>query len=436
MRLQPKSLGSSLPMLRSKGGRTTKAAPPEELEGPLGSGMQSLAAELHQSALQGVFDYPRTWLIAVRVLAGLLLVGAFVQLGLTAAAALRQPGAGFADLLSMPLLGAALGVGLAWAVSALLFNLISPLRVTPEGLGVSELFGSRKIPWAGVGILRVMEVRGGRYVVMLPFQHGTRTGTPAPALRIIPALLGTAQSGERGVLLTSDIKNFERLLQLVVAYLAEAAGQVAPSVEALIDEDVVMPVAQLLLDPAAALARLTRSRDTGVDPYGVAVDDTGPSVAWRKVMSAQLLTALGPVALLGLELLRGQAERPLVWAHLVWTAVLLALGMAELPFAGRVVQGVGDLMVGSGQYKRAVLAYLELQFPRAALIFLGAALVGAGIPAIAAQALWLAGIALTTVLTTRYVQKLYYLTLTPTLLASIGIFVFQLSLMAVYFGVR
>jgi hypothetical protein len=93
-------------------------------------------------------------------------------------------------------------------------------------------------------------------------------------------------------------------------------------------------------------------------------------------------------------------------------------------------------MVGSGRFSRATNAYLELQMPRAVLVVVGAALLGAGAPALLTQALWFAGIVLTTLFLTRFTQRLYYIPLTHTLLAAIGAFIFQLSLLALYVGVR
>jgi len=57
-------------------------------------------------------------------------------------------------------------------------------------------------------------------------------------------------------------------------------------------------------------------------------------------------------------------------------------------------------------------------------------------PAFFTQALWFAGISLTTYLTVRFVQRLYYMPLSHTLLAVVGTFIFQFSLLALYFGVR
>jgi hypothetical protein len=70
------------------------------------------------------------------------------------------------------------------------------------------------------------------------------------------------------------------------------------------------------------------------------------------------------------------------------------------------------------------------------MVVLGAALMGLGVPAVVAQILWLAGILVTTVLLTRFVQKLYHITIAQAVMASIGAFLFQFALLAFYFGVR
>ena len=130
------------------------------------------------------------------------------------------------------------------------------------------------------------------------------------------------------------------------------------------------------------------------------------------------------------------AERPFVLAHAVFAVVIVGLGIAELPFVAKLVQVVGELMVGSGRFNRAANAYLELQMPRAVLVLAGAALLGVGAPVLLTQALWFAGIVLTTLFVTKFTQRLYYIPLTHALLAAIGGFIFQFSLLALYFGVR
>ncbi|MEA2576324.1 MAG: hypothetical protein QOH93_3622 [Chloroflexia bacterium] len=433
MRLQGKSLISTLSLGRGKN-RPEAEATAGETNAP---NLQSLAAELHQAALQGVFDYSKYLLLAVRFVAGMFLIVSFLHAGVTIGNALTRPGFEPMSLLSLEMAGAVLGLVLAAVASAFVLNVFPTLQVTPQGLGVSELFGWRRVAWKDIGVLRVMELPGsGRYVVMIPFKKGAKAGGPGPMLRIIPRLLGAAQAGERGVVITSDVKNFERLLQLVVSYLAQAAGQVNPQIETLVDEEASMPVAQLLFAPEAGLARLTRSSRQTEDFYGVTVADPEPKLVWSKILPVQLLIALGPALVMLGDVLGRQSERPVMLIHLIWTVGLLVLGLAELPFAARMAQGVGDLMVGSGQYKRTVLAYLELQTPRAVLVFLAAAVVGAGMPAFIAQGLWFVGIVLTTILVTRYVQKLYYLPLTPSLLATVATLIYQASLLALYLAVR
>lgn len=435
MKLQPKSLIPTLPLGRGKGKREAEAVTPTG-DAPAPN-LQSLAAELHQAALQGVFTYPQPLWIAARVVAGLLLVAALVQVGLTVRDAVAQPAFGVVSLLSVDMLGAVVGLLLASLASAFIFNIFSSLQVTPQGLGIQELFGWRRIAWKDIGVLRVMELKAsGRYVVMIPFKKGAKIGGPGPMLSLIPRLLGAAQKGERGVVITSDLKNFERLLQLIVSYLAQAAGQTNPQIETLVDEDVTMPVAQLLFAPEAALGRLTRSSRQTEDFYGVTVADPEPTIVWARILPVQALIAVGPALVMLADLLVRNNERPMMTIHVIWMVGLIVLGVAELPFVARMAQGVGDLMVGSGQFKRSVLAYMEMQAPRALLVFLAAAVVGAGLPALVGQGLWFVGIVLTTVLVTRYVQKLYYLPVTPALLATVATFIYQASVLALYFAVR
>ncbi len=440
MKAQSKSRLFTIPW----GGSRSRPAPTgEEADASGPSGLQSLAAELHQSALQGEFSYPRNWSAVTRGLACVLVAAGFAHLEAALMPALRSPGLTLAELANWRVAGALLGAVLAVMLAALLANMLQTIQITPQGLGIAELFTWRVIPWDQIGVLRVMELpssgtSGGRYVVMVPFKEGARTGgSPAPMLRLLPLLLGAAPHGERGVLITSDIKNFERLLQLIVAYMGRAAGQTTPAIEAYIDEAVEMPVAQLLLDPGAALARLTRTAESTVlDPYGMPSTEDEHSVPWVKVISRQMLLALPPALMLLADVMVRSGQKPFLGVHVMWVSVLMLLGVAELPFVAKLIQSVGDLMVGSGRFKRTLWAYLELQVPRALLVLLGAALVGVGVPPIAGQVLWLAGIIVTTVLATRFVQRLYYLNTMQALLGTAGACMYQMMLFALYYGAR
>ena len=272
----------------------------------------------------------------------------------------------------------------------------------------------------------------GRYIVMIPFRGNTRPPTPAPVHRLIPALAGASLQGERGLLISSDINDFDRMLQLMVSYMAQASGQSMPRVELFLNETAVMPVAQLVLEPEEAIVRLARPK-ASVDVNGMPNDDVEPEVVWRDVLTRQALVAL-PATLLLLVTVATQSVYGAPLMHLFWALALLAFGVLELPFAAKLVQAVGDMMVGNGRFKRTVLAYLELQVPRAALITLGLALLGMGLPAALAQICWLAGIGVTTWLTIRFVQRLYYVTMAQTLIAGLGCLFFQIVVYALYFG--
>ena len=401
---------------------------------PLIPSLQSLAAELHQAATEGIFEYRRNWVLASRI-ASLTLV--LIAAGNLAIAGYPVVFSG--ESVGWQVAGGLLGMFMAVTIAAFLCNLVPSLQVTPEGLRVSELYGWRRIPWQQVQTLRVMELSKNRYMVMVPIRGSTRPRTPAPMLKIVPALLGASRKGESGVIFTSSIRNFERLLQLLVAYMGQTAGQAMPAIEAFVDEDSAMPMAQMFLHPPTALARLSHRpqlTEMSLDAFGTPRPETGPSVPWGRVLARQVAIAAVPALLLCLEMLTDKdAQTTTAW-QLSWTGAVLLLGVIELPFIAKLLQTVGDLMVGRGQFRLSMRAYLELQAPRVALLLVGMTLVASGLPSLLAQVLWLTGIGLTTVLCTEFVKRLYFIPTSQALLASVGTFLFQISLFAIYFITR
>lgn len=440
MKLQSKLLGNiRLFGRRARAGVATAGTGDVDVADIPLTNMQSLAAELQQSAQQGQFEYPRNWTMVAKTLAALIVMLSIAHAGFVLIPLVTGTSGSLGNLFSWATLGVALGIAAAGLVAAFLVNLFPTVQVSPQGLGVQEITGWRYIPWKQISILRVMELRNrGRYVVLIPFTGATKPPTPAPMFRWLPVLLGATGWGGKGVLLTSDMKNFDKLLQLVVAYVVQASGQngsVMP-LEAFVDEDAVMPVAQFLLEPETEIVRIASNPVSKSDLYGVNTEEADPPVEWKTVFTRQLPIAMIPAFLLTIDVLMRHFDRAFMWQHAVWVVILLALGLAELPFVAMLVRAVGELMVGSGHFNRTIWAYLELQVPRVVMVILGTALVGMGAPAVAAQAVWLAGIVLTTLFTVRYVQRLYYMPVAHTLLAAIGTFIFQFSLLALYFGVR
>ena len=447
MRLQPKLFAGRRKQVEAGATATTAGVNPTPnsdagLAMGAGSSLRSLGSELQQAALQSTFEYPKTWPMVAKTVSAVLLVLTFAHISVVLIPFVRSVGP-LGALFSWNSLGLAIELATASVVSAFLLNAVAELRVNPQGLAVAELTGWRLIPWKQIEVLRVMELGGklsGRYMVMIPFKGRTTPRTPAPMLKMLPSLLGANRGGDQGIMVTSDLKNFERLLQLVVSYVAQAT---TPSnanivIESYVDEDVTMSTAQLLLDPETALERLSHYTisTSEADPYGVTELDTDPPVNWTRVMLHQLPIALLPAIVLFTDVLVRAVEKPFLLWHAFWAVVLLVMGMVELPFVAYLIQAVGELMVGSGKFKRAIWAYADLQIPRAIFIVLGLTLLGVGLPSGFTQALWLAGIALTTLFITRFVQKLYYMPLIHTILAAIGTFIAQLLILALYFGVR
>ena len=106
--------------------------------------------------------------------------------------------------------------------------------------------------------------------------------------------------------------------------------------------------------------------------------------------------------------------------------MLLVMGMVELPFVAYLIQAVGELMVGSGKFKRAIWAYARPPDTPRYLHRAGLNSAWRWSPLRLHSGTLAGGIALTTLFTTRFVQKLYYMPLIHTILAAIGTFIAQL----------
>ncbi len=124
--------------------------------------MQSLAAELQQSAQQGEFQYPNNWVLVTKTVAALLVILSVSHAAAVLMALLTYRGSSLGVLLSWTTLGLALGVAGAGLIAGFLVNLFPVIQVTPQGLGVKELTGWRCIPWKQVSVLRVMELRNSK----------------------------------------------------------------------------------------------------------------------------------------------------------------------------------------------------------------------------------------------------------------------------------
>jgi hypothetical protein len=170
-----------------------------------------------------------------------------------------------------------------------------------------------------------------------------------------------------------------------------------------------------------------------VDAYGIPLDLAEQPIAWRDVLKRQAVLAMPAVVML-LVTVALRHGSSLSLTTLFWAAFLLGLGVLELPFTGKLVQSVGEMMVGNGQLKETVMSYLDLQTPRALMVMIGAALLGIGLPPAVAQICWLAGIGVTTWLLTNYVQRAYYINMGQTMMATLGVLVYQVAILALYVG--
>jgi hypothetical protein len=432
----------------SFGRRRAEAVPATNGPTPAYAGSAGVVAQAAgEQAKPGVFQYPAGFTLITRALAVALVMLSLLHVLLAVPPMFRPypylptP----VGVIVWTVVGLAVSMAATWFLAALLVNVVPRLEIRPEGLGVRELFFTRIIPWEQIGVLRAMELKNkDRYVIFVPFTGGTQPSRlPAPMLRIIPALAGASRPGEHGVLFSSDVTGFNELMQGILTQIVRAPGR-GPNarVEAFLEEDAVMPLIQLLLDPISAIQRITRSEQRPdespgeMNLYEINDTDSLAPIPWKTVLLHQLPIAAAPAVLLLADALSRNVYRPSVVSYVIWAVFLLVLGLGELPFVAMVLQSLGEMMVGSGRLDRSVWGYLELQAPRALTIVLGAALLGAGLPVMFTQAFWFAGIMLTTFLVTRFVQNMYFLPSTPTMIATAASFIYQVSILGLYYGIR
>jgi hypothetical protein len=430
----------------SFGRRRAEVVPASNGPTPAYAGAAGVAAQpAAEQSQPGVFHYPVNWTLTTRALALVMVLLSLLHVLLAVPPMFRPypypptP----AGVVVWTVVGLAMSMAATWFIAALLVNAVPRLEIRPEGLGVRELFFTRIIPWGQIGVLRAMEMKNGdRYVVFVPFTGATEPARfPSPMLRIIPALAGASGKGEQGVLFTSDVTHFNELMQGILTQVVRAHGANA-RVEAFLEEGVVMPVVQLLLDPVSAMQRISRSGQQAdespgdMNLYSINDTDSVAPIPWKSVLLRQLPIAAAPALLLLADVLSRNYFRPSVASYVIWAVFLIVLGLGELPFVAMVLQSLGEMMVGSGRLDRSLGGYLELQAPRALTVVLGAALLGAGLPVLFTQAFWFAGIMLTTFLVTRFVQNMYLLPNTPTMIATMASFIYQLSILGLYYGIR
>jgi len=124
---------------RGGAGEPTK---PGSLNIPVGN-LQALASELHQSATQGLFEYPRNWVLTARVVAFMFITLGLLRLLLVVLpfvqAVIQQTPVDRLSISVWEIAGVSVGVLLSVALPELLLNLFPSLKVTPQGLGRLKL---------------------------------------------------------------------------------------------------------------------------------------------------------------------------------------------------------------------------------------------------------------------------------------------------------
>src|SRR5687768_18400480 len=129
MSTQPKSRALALPLGRKA--RTQPAADADGQSAITGSSLQSLAAELHQSAVQGVFEYPRNFITTAKVAVALLTVLPFMVLAMLIIPAYQATG-NMSALVSWKVLAALIAGAVALLSAGFIAALFPTIHVRPE----------------------------------------------------------------------------------------------------------------------------------------------------------------------------------------------------------------------------------------------------------------------------------------------------------------
>jgi len=279
-----------------------------------------------------------------------------------------------------PLIAANLGLLLTVGSLAFVTLFLPDLALADNGLAVRTLFGWRVVPWTAVTAVRMIPFeRSSRKMVLV--QGRGRWGMPW--LHLVSACLGAGF--KPGILLTSDIRDFEPLVDRLRQEVALAVPQ------AIFDEQFFSLPARLVFEPVPTIDGLAgRSRDEEWTLANLAQ----PARAMTAVTAGLLL-----ILLLSLALKGGAWWKPLL---------LVGLGAIEWAAGALYFYALGAFLPGEVELHQGVRLYPFPQIPRALLALPMAMLVAAGLPFLA-SVLGLAAIVWSVILTALLLQQVYRL---------------------------
>jgi hypothetical protein len=302
-----------------------------------------------------------------------------------------------------PLLSAHLSLVLVAGALAFLYSLLPDLALADDGLAVHTLSGWHVIPWTTVKVVRIVSLtQSDRHLVLV--QGNWARWSPWP--RLVSLCVGAGF--QPGVLLTSDIREFEPLM----FRLYQDVRQAAP--EALFDDEFISPSALLVLEPTAALATLVGQARTE---------------AWPLSVSIQVMASV-PAGLILVQLLILLLNGDLWWKPLAIVALCAMEWLIGAVYLFALTEFYSTLI----GFQEAALLYPLPQIPRALLALPMAMLVAAGVPFLAAM-LGLASVLWAVILTVLLVQEIYSLeSILPAMLGGAVQALFQFLVLAVVFG--
>ncbi len=364
-----------------------------------------------------------------------------------------------------PLIQSIFALLLALLLLRFVRGLLPNLHVSSEGLVLINWRSERLLPWGELMRLHSTELSGGKYFIIVVEGSDDSLGL---VHRLYSYLFGPFEGPS--FLITSNIKNFDDLIQQIVSYRMSSnspartsRGRAATPMSAglLIEEDYLLPAISVPANPQRALARLTGLNPGGKtgaveDPEsGKALEESAISDALpppppryhysrgQVVQQAAVLAAMPALIYLVDTLLWGFSQNRgfelnnigvLLNLFVVRPLILLILGLLEVPIAAGVIYALGEILTGESSARYFTISasvYPFTQALRVLLLTLGLILLVANLGFFLVL-LWLGGVVAGAYFAGLLTARLYPIDRQLALLGGAATIVYQLILLSVF----
>ena len=313
-----------------------------------------------------------------------------------------------------------------------IYGVGNDIELTPEHFMVRYAGRWRKVRWQQVSLVRTIELSTERLIVLVQIKGWGLTWLH----RVYSLLLGAGW--RKGVIISSDIKDFNNLLQYLAYYKSQKLNQTPEEIQAarnpaelFVHDGFVSPVLQGVLEPSEIM-------DAAIDEMPLHLKNNAPR--WLTLSErAELLPKMAIVAAVVPVLYLTGAV--LTWSQFsAWTvmgaALLFGLGMLEWVFASYLIYESGRQFALTGGWGNALLAYPYLQGVRIVAGLVALALTIAVAPGWLVFVIMAAACVWGAVLTLMFTARLYDFSYQKAALAGGGVLLYQAAFLAFYLLVK